>query len=164
MRWLKRIARKGASSTNRATGRRAARYSARVAPVENPMTTMGPRPVARASYAFSTVAAQSRQHDEGMIGPGPSWPGSTGAETRRPSVSSIEMTGPSSYAPPPRPCSTRQDGRGPWEVDVSSCGVELVGSSNMVMNRDYGCPGFRPGEVGASRSDLEDARLQRNRV
>jgi hypothetical protein len=88
--------RNGARSTSRATGLRAARYRARVPPVEKPMTTTGAPAVARSSNAASAAAAQSCQEDDGMIGPGPSWSGSLGAETRSPSASRAMMTGPSS--------------------------------------------------------------------
>ena len=65
-------------------------------PVENPITATGPPAAASSSKAASAVAAQSDHFEDGMVGPGPSWPGSTGAATTSPELSSAAISGPSS--------------------------------------------------------------------
>ena len=100
------IARNGASSTCRATGRRLARCSASVAPVENPMTATGVPCDARSSKASSTPRDQSSHAEGGMIGPGGVVPRQERCGDAHSDRANAAMSGSSSYGPPPSPCST----------------------------------------------------------
>ena len=61
--------------------------------MEKPRTATGIPPAASSSNEASAVAAQSLQFEAGMTGPGPSWPGKTGARTLIPASRIASITG-----------------------------------------------------------------------